>query len=97
MKRRWLQFRLQALFWLTLLAAACCALGPPLWRWAEPRLYPNPPVRYLGEVIDYRTAEKIAVDAQFRRNYLAKRRLRLSGAKKGLPAKASASPAKTEP
>lgn len=76
-RRRWFQFRLRTIFWLTLLAAICCAMGPPLWRWAEPRLYPNPSVRYLGEVVDYRTAQKIKTDRQFRANYLAARRLRL--------------------
>lgn len=90
--RRRFQFRLRSLFRLTLLAAMCCAFGPPLWRWAEPRLYPNPPVRYLGEVIDYRTAQRIKHDAQFRFNYLAVRQFRLSAQQ--TPANANPTPGK---
>jgi hypothetical protein len=36
-----LQFRLRALFWLTLWAGVMCIVGPPAWSWTKANLLPD--------------------------------------------------------
>ena len=36
-----LQFRLRALFWLTLWAGVVCVVGPPVWTWTKANLFPD--------------------------------------------------------